>query len=210
MFESWHFPLSECLLLSTLDITAVLPGLLVSCYSRCHWFSCLEHQDGGCLCNVQDVLSHRLCHCRGSGRGEPGCWAPVPCLVLLGSWAPSLQGGCGGPESWVPPQLVRQGHRPTASAAQLSVTMGASVVWSRESFVLPPLFLLGSLELWAQPLWQGNWACRYCLHCPPGSDSSMCSSPHNFRCTDMENTLPSWCVGQKHLCWVVDVLLVVC
>lgn len=119
-----------------------------------------------CLCNVQDVLSHRFCHCRGSGGGDPGCWAPVPCLVL-GSWAPSLQGWGGGPESWVPPQLERWGHRPTASAAQLPVTMGASVVRSRESCVLPPLLLLGSLELWTQPLWQGNWSWRHCLHCPP-------------------------------------------
>ena len=43
----------------------------------------------------------------------------------------------------------------------------------------------------------------------PRSISSKCSNPPAFRCTDVWSPLANCCGGQWHLCWVVDVLLVV-
>lgn len=45
--------------------------------------------------------------------------------------------------------------------------------------------------------------------CPFSSVSSTCPSTPASRCTDVWNTLDAWCIGQRHLCCVVDVLLVV-
>ena len=50
---------------------------------------------------------------------------------------------------------------------------------------------------------------RHHLSCFPGSASSMCPVPPICRCLDVWDSLASWGVGQKHLCWVTDVLPVV-
>lgn len=43
----------------------------------------------------------------------------------------------------------------------------------------------------------------------PESDFYMCYSLPTVRCTNVWNTMASCCVGQKNLCSVMDVLLVV-
>lgn len=53
---------------------------------------------------------------------------------------------------------------------------------------------------------QGH-GCYLC--CFPGLTASMCSSPPIFRYADVWMSLVAWCVGQRNLCWVTDVSLVV-
>ena len=85
------------------------------------------------------------------------------------------------------------------------------------SWVLPHLKILNSLGLWAQHYCQGpgvigttllfSYFCLlYVLQANPPIPAP-CRFP--FICIDMWNSLASWYVGQRYLCWVMDVLQVV-
>lgn len=97
---------------------------------------------------------------------------------------------------------------PAATAAQLPVATDATVARRPKSCVLPPLLLLNAMGLWAQLLRLEGLNRRHLLYSSLSSISPMCSRPPICRCTEMQNSLAFWYVGQSQLCSVVDVLLV--
>ena len=124
---------------------------------------------------------------------------------ILGSWVLSLY--VGGVELQAPLWLEEQGHRPCCHCCP--IPCGCGCLCSQEASALLSLMLPGCLGLRAQPLRLTVQDCRRYFQCSPGSASFMCPTPPTFRCTDVWNSLMSWCVGQKHLCLAVDVLLIV-
>lgn len=105
--------------------------------------------------------------------------------------------------------LEGQGDRPCCPCCPIPVAVATPAAWRPVSCALPPLMLPGCLGLWAQPLRLLVQDSRHCLQASPGSPSSTCPSPLTFRCSDVWNSLKSWYVGQRYLCWVVYVFLVV-
>lgn len=57
--------------------------------------------------------------------------------------------------------------------------------------------LVGGLELQTSPLLFSLFPLLYVFHCS------------HFMWIDVSNSLVYWCVGQRHLCHIVDILLVV-
>lgn len=80
-----------------------------------------------------------------------------------------------------------------------------------ELCMLPPMKLQNSLRLRPQSAVQGLGFQdhRHHLSCSHDSASSVCSGPPTFRQADVCNSPVPWCVGQKHLCSVMDDLLAV-
>ena len=162
--------------------------------------------DRGLYHQAQDLLSCGLLEHRGRGRWQGAGWCRHLCHVWFSqvhrlcccwqraSWVSLWQ----GTEAWALP--LTAAHFPLAVVA-----------WWRGGYCCLHLLLFypGFSGLCAQLLWLVSWDCRLPLHCVSGSTSSVCSSLPIFRCTDMWNAPAPWCVGQRHLCWVLDVLLVV-
>ena len=62
--------------------------------------------------------------------------------------------------------------------------------------------------MWAPLLWSEGCVYRHSL-CSLSSTSSVWSHPPAFRGTAVWNSLASCCIGQRHLCWVMDALMVI-
>ena len=160
--------------------------------------------------------------------GALGGYMPPPCLGSPGSATEGIQGGrhlchdqsgqvgglcccrqgrrwsCGSLCSWM------DRVRGPAAAAAVWFPVAASIAAAGRlvSQALSPLMPLVSQQ--DRSPWPGSRdQVRNHLGCPPSSASSVCSSPLTFRCTLLRNSLASCCVGKRHLCWVMDLLLVV-
>lgn len=101
-------------------------------------------------------------------------------------------GWSAGLQLWVPPWLKGHNFRFLCCYCPPSIPWGATVAEIPELCPLPSLMLL---VLWAWPQWLKVWDHRH-----PLSLSSVSSSLHTFRCTDVLNSFV-WCVAQCHLCW---------
>ena len=160
-------------------------------------------QDGWCLNLVWGFLGCRLHHCSGTrgggsqGHRHSGGWS---------SGVPQLQAGiwtCRHLHGWR--DRIRG---PTAAAAQLSVAVSTAGVGRPQTCDPLPC---SSWLFWGDgpsPLQPGVWDGTHCSHCPLSPTSSIYFSPPTFRCTDVWDSLASYCAGKKKPCSVTDVLLV--
>ena len=89
---------------------------------------------------------------------------------------------------------------PTTIVAQLPEAVGTTAARRLESC---------SLGLQALLLWAEGWDGRHHLFRSPWFHLLYIFQSPAFRCTNVWNSLVSWCIGQRHLCWVVDVLFIV-
>lgn len=170
-------------------------------------------------------------------RRAPGWRVPPPCPGLPGSWAllPLGEGESQGHRHlcydwgcWVcqchccwGEQSHRcfcgwraLGHRPHCCCCP--VPCGRGCHCSREAGVMcaasPTATGFSGTVGSAATVWGAVGRSRDLRHhlcCFPGSSSSMCPIPPICRCTDVWDSLASWGIGQKHLCWVTVVLPVI-
>lgn len=109
------------------------------------------HQDGGLLPHVQDPLSSRFCRLYGGELGgSQDCARTSAVSSVVRFMGPEAAGEGVVSGGWSHGRLRGWGYgvpSSTATAAQLSVTVGATVAGRLWSCVLPPLLLPGSLVL---------------------------------------------------------------
>ena len=155
--------------------------------------------------------------------GLPGSWALLLwwrvvedsvgnqcCGHLCCVWSCHLHGLQVRGRGWSVGAAVTGGMNPASTAAWFPVATGDAETgdWSH---MCPFLLSLGSLGLQAHPSQKGDgitgttylvppFPLILCVPAPP---------PPHFWCTGVWISLVSWCVGQRNLCWVLDVLLVV-
>lgn len=113
-------------------------------------------------------------------------------------------------ESWVPQWLERQGPRPYYHCHPVNLwLLGTAVARRPELYPLLTLLPPSSPGLQVQLPWLGGPGLQAPTPLFPKFHILYKSSPPTFRYTAMLKSPLLWYVGQKHFCWVVDVLLVV-
>ena len=206
IFEIWHFPPST----TSLRGDACCPcGLCLCLWSP--WCFAAEGVPGIAAWvtgMVWTFTPSKISRMAGSDFAEwetmrwgTGVWCPCCCCIVrfTGAAVGGLDFGCL--HGW---RDKATGH---ADAIQF--------LWAGTPLKLGGLCCVGCLP-WS---YWNSWGCGYICHnwrsgmagassSVPSPASSVWLSPPTFKCTDLWNSPASWCAGQSHLCWVVDILLV--
>lgn len=119
-------------------------------------------------------------------------WVLLPCLAFVRFTGSASVGGGGRGQSHWHLSGWRDGvPGPTTIVAQLPEAVGTTVARRLESC---------SLGLQALLLCAEGWDGRHHLFCSPRFHLLYVFQSPAFRCTNVWNSLVSWCTGQRHLC----------